>query len=449
MSKLTRCLVYGIGGYLLCVVFFTLPLFFFEASVYQRRNQQSSQLGNALQKRKSMDSRDLHTNIYTNSDESKVLSIWKTEMRKHGFSVLPNNIRTAQTISLKDIPREIQYPEFSLREPNFVNDTDRELFLKLTANKDMLGIQPVTRLKGAIWVMNQSRFHERRDCGYLNKKTDYMGEKMDSRSLKYNDTLMPILVPDSYAFQHFLDGSLPKLMQALDIALLPGVKVMIFAPRDKIILEILDKLGISSKKILFYPPDQPDVIPSVGINTCVAPPLHPFLWQLARSLITGSTDQGHLVEEPSFIILLTRARSSNGGRATLNHLEVETFLRQRYQHNFFIFRGGYDLNQTISIFGRAKILIGVHGGAIYNMNFAPKGTYIVEIIPTDSNGESPRRIAHQIFWLMAGMLEQIYWRLCVSPHSNNGDVIVPIQKLRNVLDKIDHQHHHHGSTVIT
>ena len=95
------------------------------------------------------------------------------------------------------------------------------------------------------------------------------------------------------------------------------------------------------------------------------------------------------------------------------------------------------LPQSTELFGKAKIIIGVHGGAFYNMLYAPKGTNIIEVMPTDSKGVSPRGLAHTIIWHMAALLDQPYWRIPVNSLTKTNNVQLNIAKLKIILDQID------------
>ncbi len=246
------------------------------------------------------------------------------------------------------------------------------------------------------------------------------------------DIVIPLFVPEGYTFQHFMDGVLPKIMQAYDIIMQPGVRIALSEPQDTIIFDILHKLNITCDKIIFTN----KVLSRIQINSCIAPPLHPTLWKGFRHLL-GVSEHNHLNITESNIILLTRADSYNLGRTMLNYNKVRSALKKIYGKRLVIFRGGYNLSQSMNIFSKAGIIIGVHGGAFYNINFSPKDAHIIEIWPTRDGYKPVRHIAHSIFWLMSSIIGQTYWRLHEPARDEWGDVYVNVPKLIKTLEVID------------
>ena len=151
----------------------------------------------------------------------------------------------------------------------------------------------------------------------------------------------------------------------------------------------------------------------------------------------GAPERLSVPVNQSNVILLTRAGSYNGGRHMLNFEEIKTFLKNRYSSRLVIFEGGYNLERSIQIFGKTSILIGVHGGAMYNLNFASSDAHIVEFLPMLEIGIPVERIAHSIVWHMSQLLGQTYWRIHQIAETDDGDMKVPIDKLGTALDKID------------
>ena len=324
---------------------------------------------------------------------------------------------------------EIVYEPFTLAEPNFTSDEDRRQFFAMAGNVEYLGVQPKEKLRGLIQVIPNGIANMDMDCGWPSKLEDFFSEKTQPAV----DILIPLLVPDSASFQHFLDGTMPKIVQSYSILTAPNVKLLIFHPRDSIIFEILNKLNITTDKLVFYT----DTIgATIQINSCVTPPLHPLLWREARRML-GAPERLSVHVNQSNVILLTRAGSYNGGRHMLNFEEIKTFLKNRYSSRFVIFEGGYNLERSTQIFGKTSILIGVHGGAMYNLNFASSDTHIVEFLPMVGFGIPMERIAHSIIWHMSKLLGQTYWRIHQIAETDDGDMNVPIDKLATALDKID------------
>ena len=158
--------------------------------------------------------------------------------------------------------------------------------------------------------------------------------------------------------------------------MLPGVKIAMDIPRDQIVYEMLMKLNVTCDKIIFTT----YVVSEVQINTCIAPPIHPTLWQKLRKQL-GAPEHLSVRMRDARVVLLTRAGSYNAGRYMINYDVVVSYLHTRYGDTFHIFEGPYSLAKSIELFSNTRLMIGVHGGALYNMNFAPIDTHILEILP--------------------------------------------------------------------
>ena len=139
----------------------------------------------------------------------------------------------------------------------------------------------------------------------------------------------------------------------------------------------------------------------------------------------------------AIVMLMTRARAHNSGRRILNRNAVEMFLRHRYGNKLVVFSGGLGLSQAVETFGKVRIIIGVHGGALYNMNFAPLTTTIIEFGPTLAGGKNINNLAHTIFWAMADLLGQPYWRVPFIGLSSGHDLMMNVTKLKAILDIVD------------
>ena len=324
---------------------------------------------------------------------------------------------------------EIHYQNFNITEPNFLSDEDRKQFLALSENVECLGPQPPEKLVGIIQVIPNGIANMDIDCGWPSKLEEFYSQDVKATV----DILIPLLIPDSAAFQHFLDGTMPKIVQSYNLITAPNVNLLIFPPRDNIIFEMLHKLNISTDKVVYYT----DTIGAkLQINSCITPPIHPMLWRKSRSML-GAPGRLPVSVSQSNVVLLTRAGNYNGGRRMLNFDEVTYFLQQRYSSRLVIFQGDYNLERSIQIFGESSILIGVHGGAMYNLNFASSDAHIVEFLPMVEYGIPVGSIAHTIVWHMSQLLGQTYWRIHQTADSFDGDINVPIDKLQALLNLID------------
>ena len=299
-------------------------------------------------------------------------------------------------------------------------------------------------LTGIIRLIEGARYGPNIPCGWRSVLDDFKNpnhSKTSSDDVGKSIVYCPLLVPESEAFQHFLDGTIPKLLQVLPFLLLENVQLVIFSynGRNRVIPAILNRLGLdnlSVKQISIKDRIENRVTDvEYELNTCVAPPLHPLLIQTLHTLIGAPWDLEGPINN-TFVILLNRRHSArNPGRVILNHDHVASFLKQRYGDRFHSFHGVYDLQRAFSVFGKARMIIGVHGGAFYNLNFSPRQTTIVEVMPVW--GDEYPNLAHSIVWRMADALGQPYWRINQQAEDSFCNVKVNIHKLEKVLDIVD------------
>lgn len=331
----------------------------------------------------------------------------------------------------------INYDYFSIRQPNFVDTIDSNLFGLKSENTVVLSGPKPNELVGRIHIVRNGTVHRDYDCGWKMDVT-VLTSTPKGRIRRRFKVMLPLLVPQSNSFQHFLDGVVPKLVQVAPLLDMPNITVVIYRPWDRVIETILAKFGITEDRVHYY--DNGYYSADYLINTCITPPIHPQLWRNARTTLGAPTTLPVHPNEAK-VILLTRAKSRNIGRKIKNIEFVSHFLKSRYGDKFHVFQGGYSLQDAVSLFGKARIVIGVHGGAFYNMFMCPSGTNIIEVIPTMENGTYvPDGMAFNIVWKMAYMLDQNYWRLSEKPVSRYGDVIVDTEKLAKALDQADKTH---------
>ncbi|KAK6172491.1 hypothetical protein SNE40_016129 [Patella caerulea] len=344
----------------------------------------------------------------------------------------PNYYSSPHQHLLKEKQIEFRYEHFRLVEPHFSNEADRKLFLNNSIYVKDLEAIPDIRLRGTVAVQENAVAYEKLDCGWENTLADYQG----NGQIFFNGTLCPLLVPESNAFQHFIDGVLPKLMQVYDYVINSNVYFLIFEPRDTLIYDLYHKLGISRGRLVFYE-DKPMKVKRM-INTCIAPPIHPALWQSGREALGLSADMIVPMDQ-TLVVLIKRKNTHNGGRRMLNNDLVEKFIKNRYGNGGVrVFSGELNFNETASLFQRTRIIIGVHGGAMYNILFAPRQTSVIEIMPTQNDGQvEPPGLAHEIIWFQAHLLGQTYWRLPMLPEGITSDVRVDISRLEILLNKVD------------
>ncbi len=363
-------------------------------------------------------------------------------------------MKLRQDLKRKKVEKLV-YQDFALPEPNFVDKHDRMIFNMTGVNRHDLKIN--NNMTGLIIYMNNVtcsgdvnvRHGQGKDTnghweGYF-CEFKFLQEAKKMPESKVINMLCPLTVEYGDSFQHFIDTVMPKLIQVYNYIIPADAKIIVNHPRrdDLIITEILHKLGFQDSQIIYlnrshlYEAD-------AMLDTCVAPKKHPDTWSVLRTML-GAHESLSVPLNNSLVILLTRAKSHKGGRRILNQKEVFQFLQARYGPSSTIqFAGGYNLSESIRLFGAAKIVLGVHGGAFYNLNFCPRGTHVVEVVPANEKGPTwvDSRIGGTVnqFWHEATMLGQVYWRVFErSINQRFRNVHITMSKLKALLDKIDHQ----------
>lgn len=188
------------------------------------------------------------------------------------------------------------------------------------------------------------------------------------------------------------------------------------------------------------------------INPCRTPATHPVLWHDARriywSLANLSESSSTPARDKFIYIQRTKANSKNPGRRILNEEPLIEILRQyankssldfvQYDHSKL---GGSVVNQ-IELFYRARAIIGVHGGAQSNMNFAQPGTAVIEIMPYRADRSTVPIVCSStevkscvgyIYYTQSQLLNLSYWTLPTQVEKD-GNLYVNITRVQRLFD---------------
>ena len=324
----------------------------------------------------------------------------------------------------------VRYASYSLPEPMFTNEDDMAVFLRDGSNARAIGHPPKEQLTGVVKYISEGLASHHFDCGW-NSDLKQFGMRTMMPARDHRHCLCPLLVPEGGTFQHFIDGVLPKLMQVYELVTTADIVLLLHPPKDRIVAQMLSKLGFDSNSTLLYYGGY--VKSTHQINTCRTPPAHPSLWRKARSLLGVSETH----DNPSLVILLTRRLSRKTGRRIKNIEALTREMSLKYGSRLAVFSGSDSLSDTVQLFSQARVVVGVHGGAFYNVLFAPSNTTVVEIMPTQADGKTvPRYLSHAIIWRLATAIGQRYWRLAEKPVTSEGDVVVDVQRVVALVDHV-------------
>jgi hypothetical protein len=224
-----------------------------------------------------------------------------------------------------------------------------------------------------IWLVLQRDWHGAGvfrgalDCGWF---SDYKFlEQPAMQPMQNFKKMINLMVPDSWSFQHFFDGSFPKLAQSWElVADDPDVTFMIESPRDSIIFKLFERLGVSRDQLAFHQHSVAFQAEQFHFS-CATPPIHPYLWQKMQQI--AGVRQIPFAERNriAFMSRNIAGTHSNPGRHILNENDVlaaiRAFIADRdevleiYDH-----RNYPEFADNIEFFNRAKVIIGPHGGGM-------------------------------------------------------------------------------------
>ncbi len=210
------------------------------------------------------------------------------------------------------------------------------------------------------------------------------------------------------------------------------------------------------ERIVHYSPDM-KVGAHLLINPCRTPGIHPRLWQDAREMywsISGLPNPSNGTQIKNFIyIQRTSTNAMNGARLILNEEPFIEILRNycsKHSLNYVQYDHSKDtghIRSRIELFYNAQVIIGVHSGALSNMNFAQSGTTVIEIMPyrADSSSlpmtcsmfrpEDIKACAGYILYTQARLLNQSYWIL-PTVVNNDGNLNLDINRVKKLMDQI-------------
>lgn len=102
-----------------------------------------------------------------------------------------------------------------------------------------------------------------------------------------------------------------------------------------------------------------------------------------------------------------------------NEKELIRMLQNIYGKRFLIFDHlHYNLDETFDLFAKAQMIIGIHGGSLYNQFLSSVQTIIVEIMPVRNDGRYPDQsnlhqqpsFSHMSIWSNSLLIGQPFYR---------------------------------------
>jgi len=363
---------------------------------------------------------------------------------------LPNCDRIRQYASLN-------YPAYHVPLPNFINDAERNMWINAYAKTFPLQVEATRRCeldgvplclkspeltspeKGIVYagqVETTGILLSLRDgsapanyyahCGNMHRHWDQLLQQ--SFQPEQPEALV-IQVPESWSFQHFLDGSFPKFIQWLDfigpetlLVVEPSAKRFLCDLPAEQNLPAYCKIGhqITSAQLLHY--------------GCLAPTMHPYQWLRMRSFV-GVREIP--MSARNVILYATRAGGqvkNRGQRVVVNDEQVQELLIQHFKSRMeevVIYRSDeYSPMENLRLWNAARAVIGPHGGALYNSFFCLPETVMVEFMDFPHDDRIVE--GHLVPYKAANFLGHKYYSLPIVTRSS---FRVPLDQLQAILDR--------------
>jgi hypothetical protein len=235
-----------------------------------------------------------------------------------------------------------------------------------------------------------------------------------TRSPRYDALLVLTGHWGSY-FQHFFDNIGPQLSLALDVIgrrpqdLAVVVETSDLFPNVPLLWRRLGFSRVVTGRPVTYSATTLIVVES-------APRVHPHFFTHLRQLLRLSKPG------PRKVIVASR-RLSNiyyQQRVILNEDAVINVLADQFgAGNVVVFdHQDFDLDETIDLFATAKLIVGSHGGSLYNQFFAPRSAKVLEIMPVQKDGryfgqgsvDDEPPFSHLAVWSNTLLIGQSFWR---------------------------------------
>jgi capsular polysaccharide biosynthesis protein len=172
-------------------------------------------------------------------------------------------------------------------------------------------------------------------------------------------------------------------------------------------------------------------------------------WSISNISKTSNT-----TNRKNFIyIQRTSSNAMNGARLILNEEPFAGLLKEyclKNSLNYIQYDHSKDANHIkhrIELFYNSKYIIGVHSGALSNMNFAQPGTTVIEIMPFKSSTsylpmtcsmfrpDDIKACAGYILYTQSQLLNQTYWIL-PTVVNNHGNMNVDLERVKKLLQQI-------------
>jgi hypothetical protein len=251
------------------------------------------------------------------------------------------------------------------------------------------------------------------------------------------DTVMYLSGHSSEYFQHFLDNGVPQISLmhfacGLDPSEITYVHYRWIQPAVPILLRKFGFKEVRSRAEQFGSDYMGQIKGEIKakklILPLIAPKIHPLLSQhFVDRMQLANQEKGDRV------ILVSRKVGAGlmGQRFILNEAALQDALRAKYGDDFEVFVPSTDrFEAAMELFVKASVVLGSHGGGLYNVLWGNRNTKLLEIMPVQENGVYPEQrglngfpsYCHLAFHTMATMNGHPYYRFYQMARALNYEV---------------------------
>jgi len=358
---------------------------------------------------------------------------------------IPKYYAPCQYKNLK-IAHELIFPDFKIRAPNFINEQDKKYF-EILANSDHSDFKDRFRYDGEYCIYKSMHgqnlvFHNvkinvlsnlwnKNQCVCGNTSINNF-EQFDPKKLGNNSKINIIPyglldnIPDSWSFQHFIDRGILPIIQSSYIRRNNNTYGII-ASKSDVTLKFWKIFGFDPSHVVTKFP----VFVKKLIFSCRSVLIHPWYFLQLQQKMKIKVDVP--LDQRKYILYLSRNEGTkNNRRKILNEkeliYEVKKLLQIRNKGETVQIINPLALSifQIKELLSQTKAIIAPHGGALYNVLFAPQQTLIIEIIPKE-------RFAIMFFEL-SSIMQHNYWMIPInSTKEKDNNLIISITDILNIL----------------
>ena len=215
----------------------------------------------------------------------------------------------------------------------------------------------------------------------------------------------------SNAYFHFLTESLPCILECSNY----NVDYPILCNKTGFTESIIRYFGVSNSIIYDTPDNVAEVVKQHYIE---CGNMSPEKVQIIRNKL-----QSNIVFEKKIGIFIFRKENY---RNIINHAEVLEMLKIKYNDIEWVVFDSLSFEETVTLFSKAKIIVGPHGAGLTNMLFSPNEITIVEFMIIDN--------PNVCYWHMSEMLDNNYYMIpCITSNQN---FIVDMHEVEKLLPSI-------------